>query len=49
MKANFGIMPELAMPVKDKRLRYAAYASRALDSMRASLETAEELNLATTR
>lgn len=48
MKANFGIMPELATPVKDKRLRYAAYASRALNSMRASLETAEELNLATT-
>ncbi|PJF28389.1 MAG: methylenetetrahydrofolate--tRNA-(uracil(54)-C(5))-methyltransferase (FADH(2)-oxidizing) TrmFO [Phototrophicales bacterium] len=37
MKANFGIMPELAVPVKDKRLRYAAYAERALNAMRDSV------------
>lgn len=37
MKANFGIMPELAVPVRDKRQRYAAYADRALSTMRESL------------
>ncbi len=49
MKANFGIMPELAEPIKDKRLRYGAYASRALNSIRASLEEAKELDFATAR
>lgn len=49
MKANFGIMPELAEPIKDKRLRYGAYATRALNSMRSSLEEAKELNFATAR
>jgi methylenetetrahydrofolate--tRNA-(uracil-5-)-methyltransferase len=37
MKANFGIMPELAVPVRDKRQRYAAYAERALNAMRDSV------------
>jgi methylenetetrahydrofolate--tRNA-(uracil-5-)-methyltransferase len=37
MKANFGILPELAMPIRDKRQRYAAYAERALNAMRESL------------
>lgn len=36
MKANFGIMPELEKPIKDKRQRYAAYAERALNAMRDS-------------
>ncbi len=36
MKANFGLLPELDPPVRDKRRRYAAYAERAL----ADLETA---------
>lgn len=49
MKANFGIMPELVEPIKDKRLRYGAYASRALNSMRSSLVEARELNFATAR
>ncbi len=37
MKANFGIMPELPTPIRDKRQRYAAYAERALTAMRESL------------
>jgi methylenetetrahydrofolate--tRNA-(uracil-5-)-methyltransferase len=36
MKANFGLLPELDPPVREKRRRYAAYAERAL----ADLETA---------
>ncbi len=35
MKANFGLMPELEAPPRDKRKRHAAYAERAL----ADLET----------
>ncbi|MFO7320958.1 MAG: methylenetetrahydrofolate--tRNA-(uracil(54)-C(5))-methyltransferase (FADH(2)-oxidizing) TrmFO [Chloroflexota bacterium] len=34
MKANFGILPELVPPVKDKRARHAAYAERALAALR---------------
>jgi methylenetetrahydrofolate--tRNA-(uracil-5-)-methyltransferase len=30
MKANFGLMPPLVPPVRNKRARYAAYAERAL-------------------
>jgi methylenetetrahydrofolate--tRNA-(uracil-5-)-methyltransferase len=37
MKANFGLMPELESPVKDKRLRHAAYAARALRDLDAIL------------
>ena len=37
MKANFGLLPDLDPPVRDKRRRYAAYAARAL----AELETAK--------
>lgn len=33
MKANFGIMPPLEKTIKDKRLRYARYADRALDDL----------------
>ncbi len=36
MKANFGLLPDLDPPLRDKRRRYAAYAARAL----AELETA---------
>jgi methylenetetrahydrofolate--tRNA-(uracil-5-)-methyltransferase len=36
MKANFGLLPELDPPVREKRRRYASYAERAL----ADLETA---------
>ena len=38
MKANFGLLPDLDPPVRDKRRRYAAYAARAL----AELETAKK-------
>lgn len=37
MKANFGILPELTPPVKNKRERYAAYAARALADLQASI------------
>ncbi len=37
MKANFGIMPPLAKEVKNKRARYDAYATRALDALEAVL------------
>ncbi|MDX2136946.1 MAG: methylenetetrahydrofolate--tRNA-(uracil(54)-C(5))-methyltransferase (FADH(2)-oxidizing) TrmFO [Chloroflexota bacterium] len=33
MKANFGIIPEIEPHIKDKRLRYQAYVTRALDDL----------------
>ncbi|MFL7793688.1 MAG: methylenetetrahydrofolate--tRNA-(uracil(54)-C(5))-methyltransferase (FADH(2)-oxidizing) TrmFO [Anaerolineae bacterium] len=33
MKANFGLMPPLEPPVRNKRKRYQAYAERALESL----------------
>jgi methylenetetrahydrofolate--tRNA-(uracil-5-)-methyltransferase len=42
MKANFGILPELAQHVKDKRLRYAAYVERALNDMKAAIAGLED-------
>ena len=33
MKANFGILPPLDPPVKNKKLRYSAYAERALKDL----------------
>jgi methylenetetrahydrofolate--tRNA-(uracil-5-)-methyltransferase len=30
MKANFGLLPELELSVKDKRMRHAAFAARAM-------------------
>ncbi len=38
MKANFGIMLPLEPPVRNKRWRYQAYASRALESLARFLE-----------
>jgi len=38
MKANFGILPPLAQPPRDKRLRGMAYAERALRDLRAAIE-----------
>lgn len=35
MKANFGLMPPLDPPVRNKRARYAAYAQRALADLQA--------------
>ena len=37
MKANFGLMPPLEPPVREKRPRYRAYASRALHSLEEAL------------
>jgi hypothetical protein len=34
MKANFGLMPPLDPPVRNKRKRYRAYAARALADLR---------------
>jgi methylenetetrahydrofolate--tRNA-(uracil-5-)-methyltransferase len=39
MKANFGLMPPLEPPVRNKRERYAAYARRALADLRACAAT----------
>ena len=33
MKANFGLMPELESPIRDKRLRHAAFAARAMSDL----------------
>ena len=37
MKANFGLLPELEPPVRERRARYAAYASRALSDLEAAV------------
>jgi len=34
MKANFGLMPPLDPPVRNKRKRYRAYVARALDDLK---------------
>jgi methylenetetrahydrofolate--tRNA-(uracil-5-)-methyltransferase len=48
MKANFGIMPELENPVKNKRDRYVAYAERANKDMQASIVLLEDAYLQST-
>ncbi|MCS7070417.1 MAG: methylenetetrahydrofolate--tRNA-(uracil(54)-C(5))-methyltransferase (FADH(2)-oxidizing) TrmFO [Anaerolinea sp.] len=40
MKANFGILPELPHPIRDKRERYLAYVERGLNALETAL-TAE--------
>lgn len=40
MGANFGILPPLSEPIRDKRLRYETLARRAMDSLDAALVTA---------
>ena len=42
MKANFGIMPDLNPPVKNKRERYRAYAGRALANLARSVRSLED-------
>jgi len=37
MKANFGIVPDLETPIKNKRERYQAYAQRALQDLKQSI------------
>ncbi len=46
MKANFGILPELANPVKEKRARYAAYVERAVSDMKAEIIGLDDVYLA---
>jgi methylenetetrahydrofolate--tRNA-(uracil-5-)-methyltransferase len=38
MNANFGLLEELSVPIRDKRLKREAYAARALDAMRTWVE-----------
>lgn len=45
MKANFGILPDLAERVKVKRDRYQAYAERALSDLKAYIQTQNEAYL----
>jgi methylenetetrahydrofolate--tRNA-(uracil-5-)-methyltransferase len=45
MKANFGILPEMDRHIKNKRERYQAYAQRALDDLRASIDTLQDAYL----
>lgn len=45
MKANFGIMPELSQHVKSKKDRYVAYAHRALEDLRTSVENGDDYYL----
>jgi methylenetetrahydrofolate--tRNA-(uracil-5-)-methyltransferase len=42
MKANFGILPGLVTPIKNKRERYAAYVERALTDLRAAVTSAND-------
>ncbi len=46
MKANFGIIPPIDPPIKEKRVRYAAYVARALDAMKASISALDDAYLA---
>ncbi len=42
MKANFGLMPDLEAPLRDKRQRHAAYAARAQADLEAMLWAIDE-------
>ena len=46
MKANFGILPELEQPVRDKRLRYNGYVQRAVQDMQTSIASLNDIYLA---
>lgn len=49
MKANFGILPELAAPIRGKRDRYQAYADRALADLDAAISALDDTYLFETR
>jgi methylenetetrahydrofolate--tRNA-(uracil-5-)-methyltransferase len=49
MKANFGILPEVDPPIRDKRLRYAEYAGRSARDLQESLAHTEGVLLAGAR
>ncbi len=42
MGANFGVLPPLEEPIRDKRLRYAALSQRALDSLDRAIQQQHE-------
>ena len=42
MGANFGILPPLSEHIRDKKLRYAALAQRALENLRRYISETEE-------
>lgn len=44
MGANFGILPKLDEPIRDKRERYAALSARSLHDLKLFLEKSEVLN-----
>lgn len=46
MKANFGILPELAQHIKDKRARYSAYVTRATTEMQEAINQLNDPYLA---
>lgn len=46
MKANFGILPELSQPIRDKRLRYNVYVERAVHDMQTSIASLNDVYLA---
>jgi len=48
MKANFGLLPELETPVRDKRLRHAALAARARADLEAALAVQETFRVCET-
>lgn len=37
MKSNFGLLPEIVPPIRDKRARYMAYVERGLEDLRNSI------------
>jgi methylenetetrahydrofolate--tRNA-(uracil-5-)-methyltransferase len=41
MGCNMGILPELPVRIKDKKLKYAEYSKRALNSLEEALKLAE--------
>ena len=49
MHVNFGLMPPLDPPVRDKRARYAAFASRGAESIAAFVAERTDLAFARTR
>lgn len=46
MKANFGLLPELTPPIRDKRERSAAYAARGIEALRQSIAALNDPYLA---
>lgn len=42
MKANFGILPDLIRPIKNKRERYMSYAKRAISDMMATIQKLDD-------